>query len=153
MIQRLQARLTRKRCRFARRGRGTDRYMRREKERERESYVRVLTIHFHFALLHSTVPTTACHISQGNGNRFEECRCETTVGNTPSVPLRTIGSSLWCPAALTAHLPHHSPPVPSSISFNLLATLHRDILGNNANSRRSFQVQVFMIRAHLENLI
>lgn len=36
MIQRLQARLTRKRCRFARRGRGTDRYMRREKERERE---------------------------------------------------------------------------------------------------------------------
>lgn len=30
-----------------------------------------------------TVPL-AWHISQGNGNRFEECRCETTVGNTPS---------------------------------------------------------------------
>ena len=30
-----------------------------------------------------TIPL-AWHISQGNGNRFEECRCETAVGNTPS---------------------------------------------------------------------
>lgn len=89
----------------------------------------------HFARLRSRDPfplrasirlgrssSPACHISQGNGNRFEERRCETAVGNTPSAcsSLSAIGSSLWCPT-LMGH------PYPSSASAfsSVLPSLRR----------------------------
>lgn len=76
---------------------------------------RARAINFHFALLSGMGGRfwAACRISQGNGNRFEERRCETAVGNTPSVctpsysyPLHlaealhaplSVGPSLRCP--------------------------------------------------------
>jgi len=54
---------------------------------------------FRVSIRHGRAFPSACRISQGNGNRFEERRCETAVGNTPSACMSpsAIGSSLWCP--------------------------------------------------------
>lgn len=54
---------------------------------------------FRVSIRHGRAFPSACRISQGNGNRFEERRCESAVGNTPSacMSLSAIGSSLWCP--------------------------------------------------------
>lgn len=54
---------------------------------------------FRVSIRHGRAFPSACRISQGNGNRFEERRCESAVGNTPSACTSpsAIGSSLWCP--------------------------------------------------------
>lgn len=54
---------------------------------------------FRDSIQHGRAFPSACCISQGNGNRFEERCCETADGNTPSACMSpsAIGSSLWCP--------------------------------------------------------
>lgn len=80
MIQRLQARLT---------GNGVV-----SRERERESFVRVLTIHFHFALLHSTWFLRRATFLREMGTDLKNAGCETAVGNAPSVLLLSGHPSL-----------------------------------------------------------
>lgn len=61
---------------------------------------------FRDSIQHGRAFPSACCISQGNGNRFEERCCETAVGYTPSACMSpcAIGSSLWCP------IPADQPP-------------------------------------------
>lgn len=91
---------------------------------------------FRDSIQHGRAFPSACCISQGNGNRFEERCCETAVGNTPSACMSpsAIGSSLWCP------IPVDQPFAPF---FR-----HRDLL-----NVRFFTVHEISLRRHVRCVV
>jgi len=92
---------------------------------------------FRVSIRHGRAFPSACRISQGNGNRFEERRCETALGNTPSACLRRHRV-----IPLVSHSGGSSPRAllsPSRSFKRALVRVHREI-SLTRYSRRCFPI-------------